>query len=148
MKNSEHIEQAVIIREVGPSLNKFYSGMHHTKRKRIKDSWTVLVREAVQNQHIIPIQNYPVVIHCRLEFGPSLRRYDWENCAMTAKLIQDGLIKCGILENDSPMYVKNGSLESTKGAQTQTIFTIYENNYTPPFNGKRRQIGARPHTIK
>lgn len=117
-------EQVITIQEIGPTLNLFYAGTHWAKRKKIKDTWRLLVRNAVRNSKIVPVAHYPIEVECCLVFGPKMKRYDWENCAPTAKLIQDGLIHEGILRGDGPKEITAGRLWCIRGGEARTYYRI------------------------
>jgi hypothetical protein len=74
-----------------------------------------------------PITVYPV----RLVFTFYLtgRRYDWVNCAGMAKMIEDGLRLSGVLKNDSPPYVSQGTIrvEKSKRKYPYCILEVVEN---------------------
>lgn len=116
--------QTLSIEAVGPTLNMWYAGAHWSKRSRIKKDWHWLVRNAIDQWKIMPVKQYPIFIECRLTFGKGKRRYDWENCAPTAKLIQDALIREGILENDGPKHIAGGKLWAVRGDVTRTIYRM------------------------
>ena len=46
-------------------------------------------------------------VECRCFFGKGERLTDADNCSPTAKLVIDGLVRAGILENDSPRFVRS-----------------------------------------
>lgn len=83
-----------------PSWNKFYAGMHHTKRTELKNEWRLLVRQALG-----PVDaplDYPVsiTVYCEYKGSP----VDCDN--VCAKLIIDGLVQAGLLVDDTPEYVR------------------------------------------
>jgi len=118
--------QIITIDAVGPSLNEFFGGGHFSKRHKVKQGWEVLVSQAVKHQGVVPVRVYPVTIDCRLTFGPGARSYDWENASATVKCIQDGLRKCGILEDDGMKYITGGRMWCVRGDRTMTQFAIRE----------------------
>lgn len=119
--------QILIIPAVGPSLNQWYSGGHWSKRSRTKNAWRMLVRNAVRVHEIEPPATYPVRIDVLCRFGKGDRSYDCTNVAATAKLAEDGLVKAGIIPNDSNRYVRPVTLDSIRhDAPSDTVITITE----------------------
>lgn len=119
--------QTVRIDASAPSLNKFYAGVHWTERNSIKNTWRTLVKKAVRDDGIKPIEHYPIEVEVILNFGKGDRRYDWENGSMAAKLVQDSLISEGILTNDSPPYISKGSIACVKNGSTSYVeYTLIE----------------------
>ena len=116
--------QVIQVNELGPTLNAFYAGMHYSKRSKIKNDWVTMVAGACNAQKIKPVEEYPVVVACRLIFGPKGKRYDWDNAAATAKVFQDALVKKGILAGDSPKYISGGRIWCVKGKISATQFVI------------------------
>ena len=80
------------------SLNKIYAGVHWAKRKKDKDEIWLLVRSVVGIQK--PLEK-PVKI--KMSFNSDL---DVSNHGYLFKLIEDGLVKCGVIQNDSYKYVQ------------------------------------------
>jgi hypothetical protein len=91
------------------SLNKIYAGMHFRKRKELADLYH---EEVLELKGKLKVKNYPVQI-----------LYDWHfvknpldtlNCAFMSKMIEDGLVAVGVLENDDTKFVRRSILESKK----------------------------------
>ncbi len=61
----------------------------------------------------------PISIHVH-----SIRRRLTDVDGISAKAIIDGLVRCGILEDDSPTYVKEVTYSQEKGKIEKTIITI------------------------
>ena len=91
----------ITVNYMGPSLNKIYAGEHWSKRKAEADNMHFAVMAAIRD--CLPAAK-PVV----LIFQPYIRGrcYDCSNYAYSAKMIEDGLVQCGILANDTNEYVK------------------------------------------
>jgi len=118
--------QVLIVAMIGPSLNT-YDRMHWTKRDSLHDYWHQMVAREAKEQGLYPVQTYPVRVEVECYFGKGERRLDWDNLSPTPKLIQDGLVKAGILRNDSPPWVACGSMQSFKTKQqSYTLFKIHE----------------------
>ena len=85
------------------SWNKFYSGMHWTKRKALADATHLVVVAAVRDQ-IPDVEEYKKPVNIRLVAAFKNRPLDADN--ICAKLYIDGLIHAGVLVDDSPTYVR------------------------------------------
>lgn len=96
------------------SLNKWYSGMHWTKRKKIKDNYTLLVKS--QFKEVLPKSNTYKVAY---NFTFKSRALDASNCVAMVKMIEDI-----IFENDSYKIVKSISITSQKGAEDSVEIKI------------------------
>lgn len=90
-------------------MNKVYEGIHWSVRKALAD---VYHSEFLEFKGKIKVKKYPVVIY-----------YDWHfiknpldtlNCALMAKMLEDGMVRAGILEDDSTKYVRRSILDSQK----------------------------------
>lgn len=100
--------------------------MHAKVKTRTKHDMRTIVKGAVRAQGIKPVTEYPVRASCVLYFSPGMRRYDWVNCAETAKLIEDALRECKVLQNDSPQFVQYGILGSERDDNARHPYTIYK----------------------
>ena len=89
------------------SLNKWYAGMHWTKRKKIKDSYTQIVRS--QFREVLPKDKSYSVEYC---FTFKSRPLDASNCVAMVKMIEDI-----IFEDDSYKVVHSILITSCKGEQ-------------------------------
>lgn len=106
------------------SSNKFYAGMHFTERAKIKDAFLWAVKA---KRHSLPIvKNYPVDIN--FEFTFKSRLLDWVNTSIMAKMIEDGLVFCNVLHDDSKKYVRSGKLSCIKGKTDQVRISINGSN--------------------
>lgn len=90
-------------------MNKIYSGMHWRRRKELADLYH---EEVLELKGKIKVTKYPVEIF-----------YDWYwpnnpldslNCAFMSKMIEDGLVHVGVLEDDSAKYVRRSVLQTQK----------------------------------
>lgn len=97
----------LFIEYLGPSTNAIYAGLHWAKRKKVKDDAVVAVKAAINRANI----GAPIADRVDLVFTPQLgkgmRKRDTSNNSMTAKLIEDALVKCGLLIDDTDEYVRN-----------------------------------------
>lgn len=91
------------------STNSIYAGMHWAKRKKLADLYHQSLLEYRKTQ----IVEYPVDINYIFSFKGKL--LDTTNCTYMAKMLEDGLVKNGILKADSPEYVAFTGIYSQKG---------------------------------
>lgn len=101
------IHYKIPLRGIKFSTNKFYAGMHWTKRKEIKDSILSITRGFCRP--IKKVESYPIQISYRFVF--TSRALDTLNTAVMAKMFEDSLCALGVIEGDSPKYVKSSFLE-------------------------------------
>lgn len=80
------------------SLNKIYAGVHWSVRAKDKEYIIQLVRSVTGIRK--PFEK-PVLI--KMAFNSGL---DVSNHGYLFKLIEDSLVKCGVIQNDSYKYVK------------------------------------------
>lgn len=80
------------------SLNKIYAGVHWSVRAKDKEYIRQLVRSVTGIRK--PFEK-PVLI--KMAFNSGL---DVSNHGYLFKLIEDGLVKCGVIQNDSYKYVQ------------------------------------------
>ena len=107
---------------IAPSLNSIYSGVHWSKRKKQADEAHLAVKIAASK--VKPFDK-PV----QLNFQPIVkgRGYDVSNYAYTVKLIEDGLVQCGILPDDTVKWVKRITImEPIKAKESSMVVTIVE----------------------
>ena len=129
---TEPRSQVLHLPKIGPTLNKWYSGQHWSKRKKTQEQWERMVSIYIRKQDMRPVATYPVDIYVACRFGKGSRSYDATNLAATAKLVEDGLCAAGVLENDSNKYVRSVKLTSIKPTDyggregDETIVTIIE----------------------
>ena len=105
--SNDIIHYKIPLRGIKFSTNKFYAGMHWTKRKEIKDSILSITRGFCRP--IKKVKSYPVQIGYRFVF--TSRALDTLNTAVMAKMFEDSLCTLGVIEGDSPKYVKKTVLE-------------------------------------
>lgn len=89
------------------STNQSYAGIHWTKRKAIKDSVLSIVFGVCRP--VLKVDSYPVDIRYRYVF--KTRALDTLNTAIISKMLEDALCSIGVLEDDSPHFVKRSILE-------------------------------------
>ncbi len=125
MTEAQLQKQILKVPWMGPSLNEVYAGIHWATRHSWADTGHAAVWAVVVQSKIKPADK-PV----QLTFTPHIkgRQYDIINYALTAKIIEDGLVKEGILKSDTPKYVTGITLNApirTK-AQSYMIVAIQE----------------------
>lgn len=91
------------------STNAIYSGLHYRVRKKQAD---LFHKQMLEFKNKYEITHYPVDIIYLFYFKGKL--LDSSNCSYMAKLIEDGMIKIGLLKNDSPKFVRVITLRSMK----------------------------------
>lgn len=91
----------------GPSTNEIYSGVHWSVRKRAKDGALKAVKAVVRQLDIdIPISTRVDLVFTP-QLGKGVRKRDTSNNSMTAKLVEDALVKANVLHDDTDEYVRN-----------------------------------------
>lgn len=110
---------------VAPSLNKWYAGGHWSKRKKVVDIWHHAIWILCRQDKIPAVEEYPVCIITKSYFK-SKRQRDTSNCFAANKMAEDGLVKAGILKDDTPQYVCRHIIEVPEfGCQEDmTVITI------------------------
>ena len=95
------------------SANKYYAGMHWTKRKELKDNYKLSIKS-----------------QCKRKFAKGKYRTNWyfefknkpldaSNCFVMLKMIEDV-----IFENDEWDLIKIGAVESFKGKEDKVTIKI------------------------
>lgn len=80
-----------------PSANKAYK-MHFTQRSAIRDKAQWLLKE----QGIVQFKG-PVKIRF---IRYAVKLMDWDNFGISGKNFFDGMVRCGIIEDDNPKIVR------------------------------------------
>lgn len=88
---------------IAPSTNQIYAGSHWTKRAKLGKSFRQIVKSEMQGIVI----STPVDLEFVPILGKNARTRDTSNYSYTAKLIEDGLVKAGVLADDAPEYVNS-----------------------------------------
>ncbi len=76
--------------------------MHWAARKRLAEEGHLIVKTKLRGA---PRLNAPVMLVFQ-PIHPRGRRFDALNYALSAKVIEDGLVAAGVIENDSGRYVQ------------------------------------------
>lgn len=104
------------------STNKIYSGIHFRRRKELADLYH---EEVLELKGKLKVAQYPVQIHYDWHF--TKKPLDTLNCAFMSKMLEDGLVAIGVLEDDSPEFVARtilDSQQSDKYANDTVVITI------------------------
>ena len=84
------------------SLNEFYAGGMHWKRKKIKDTYHEIFTSIIKKNPNLPkkpFESFEVEVRYH-------RRFDVDNVTGTIKLFMDSLTKNNVIKNDSPKHWK------------------------------------------
>lgn len=103
----------------GLSSNAWYSGMHWTKRQKLKNEWRSRFEPLIKNANMAAMQ----VMRLRLTYRS---RFDADNTTAMIKLIVDQL-KGWVIPDDTPAHFRGFSVEYDGSLPHNTfIFTIQE----------------------
>ena len=91
------------------STNKIYSGMHWTKRSKLKDLYHNSLLPFRKMKH----EDYPAAISYIFTFKS--KPLDTTNCTFMCKMLEDGLIANGIIKNDDYLCINETSIIVQKG---------------------------------
>ena len=93
------------------STNVIYSGKHWTVRKQHADLYHQYIRAEVKP----PEKGFEYPIDITYIFNFKGKLLDTTNCTYMVKLLEDGLVKSGIIEDDDPKHVQYTGIYSQKG---------------------------------
>lgn len=103
-----------------PSWNKIYSSPHWSVRREMAEYAHMSVREA-----LLGIKTEYFTTPVAITVTAYLKRpIDCSNVCM--KMIEDGLVREGILKDDSPKYVTSVTTKVVKSKTDYTEIEIYE----------------------
>lgn len=100
------------------SLNKIYGGIHYHTRRKHRDEYLIAVQACRPKRYT---GTFPAQITYIFQYRG--RRLDSSNAAYMAKLLEDGLVHCGVIPDDAPKYIKRTILETDTG-ENEVIITI------------------------
>lgn len=100
-----------------PSWNILYTGVHWVTRKKMVDEIHQMVYFKCRAQKI-PLQTQPVKLEFELSYKKRLR-HDIDNAFL--KPFVDGLVKAGVLTDDSSQYVNEISIKTAIGQPKDKI---------------------------
>lgn len=96
------------------STNSIYAGIHWATRKKLADTYHKALIEHKNKK----VTEYPVEITYIFTF--KAKPLDTTNCTFMAKMLEDGLVGYGIIEDDDPTHVSFTGIYSQKG-DTDTV---------------------------
>ena len=106
-----------------PSWNTYYAGVHWAMRKKKMDEIHELVYWAAHSSKIEPCVD-KISILFKVNYS-SKRRHDPDNCCV--KPFVDGLVKAGILKDDSTKEIESITINcNTEQETNEVIIDIYE----------------------
>ena len=113
------------------SANRIYSGLHWTKRNKLKDLYHFSLLEFRK----LKIEKFPIHIHYIFEWKNN--PLDSTNQFFMIKMLEDGMVANGIIPDDSPKYVRATTSEVMNSLKTEknkhdTITIVFRN--TPAKN--------------
>lgn len=113
MGKSESSNLLLILFDERPlSINKYYAGMHWAKRKQEADRVHEIVRVACTQWKADNNQRLPKFQKARITMTVYFRSKPFDPSNIPAKLYEDGLVRVGVLPDDSPQYVQEIILRS------------------------------------
>ena len=104
-----------------PSWNTFYAGINRWRRMEFVNAW-YLYTGLYWPDHAPSELHCPVVLD--IEVGKPHHLLDCSN--VCAKVVEDSLVKRGLLPDDSPEYVREVRLRSVKSEKPYTRVRLYE----------------------
>ena len=108
---------------VAPSLNQWYSGGHWSDRKKLADAWHLAIFIICKQDKIKPVVSYPVTITTK-SYYKKTKEMDTSNVFPANKLAEDGLVRAGILKDDTNQYVNRHVIEVPEFGQHEDITVI------------------------
>jgi len=104
-----------------PSLNAWQS-CHWAKRKRIKDEWCNAVWALCNESRIPPMER----IHLEaVLFFATKRKRDTDNYVITYKIVQDCLVRIGMIPDDNTDHVSiSPPILDVDSSSPRTVLTI------------------------
>ena len=97
------MKQTLILQGMPMSLNPFRNA-HYRELHKEKQVWELIVRNEAKLQGLKPMQEVNIVAWFHFK---DKRDHDPDNYAACLKPIMDGLVKAGIIPDDSFKYVKD-----------------------------------------
>ncbi len=91
------------------SLNKIYAGIHFRQRSQHKDDYHFAVMSASPKPYT---GDFPVHVHYHFKLHGN--QLDISNHAYMQKMVEDGLVACGVIPDDNQKYVASFTPTSEK----------------------------------
>ena len=101
------------------STNKIYAGIHWSGRSELKQNYRYI---ALAGKGLAKITAQPVKLLFTFYFKGNL--LDASNCSLMGKLLEDALVKNGVLIEDKPKYVSSVEYVSKKGKSDKITLDI------------------------
>lgn len=94
----------LFVEYLGPSTNSIYSGIHWAKRKKHKADALAAVKASE-----LPPKPFSGMVDLTFtpQMGKGARKRDTSNGSYSAKMIEDALVECGVLQDDTGEFVRN-----------------------------------------
>ena len=110
---------------IGPSLNWFWSGVHWTTRKKIRDAWhTAVARWVNEYEPDMLLGTYHLAFIG--EFAPGKNLYDASNLAATSKMMEDALVQNAVLPDDDASIIAPAAFYPLRGPRTYSTLALFE----------------------
>jgi Holliday junction resolvase RusA-like endonuclease len=105
------------------STNKGYAGKHWTIRSKEAELYHLEVVNQCRKQKLKKAEGK---VYLNFIFSFKGRTLDHLNCSHMAKMIEDGLVRAGILIDDNIKYVESVTIKSQKGEKDEAVVEIIE----------------------
>lgn len=116
------MKQTIFINELPPGLNgsNGLQQLHWAKYNKLKKEWVWLIKAENPDTHNGAVK----VNYTRVSTNPM----DLDNCAASFKVVGDGLVGCGVIEDDSPDILQelNVKWEKTSTKDNQGVRVVIE----------------------
>lgn len=122
---AKYREEMVFIPTVMTSTNSIYAGKHFRERKKDKETIAdyfslSAARKLKPFDRPVNLQFYPVL-------GKGVRAFDTTNYSYVAKMIEDCMVKYGVLQDDNNKFVKSATINpAIRGKATGMLVVIKE----------------------
>ncbi len=104
------------------STNTIYAGVHWTARKKHKEAFLWLTA------HFKRLEKITGKVDIDFHFFFAKNPLDSSNVSYAVKLLEDSLVTYGVIEGDSPKFVRKISMQSQKGESDYCIINITKLN--------------------
>lgn len=111
------MKQTIIVNETSPGLNE-WQRMHYRNRMKVKEQWQWLIKAEKPDKHDGAVG----ITYTRVSTQPM----DPDNNAASFKPIADALVKCGVIEDDSPDIVQSLTVQWQKAESQKQQRSIIE----------------------